>query len=94
MIPNPWLRITLSAWTLGLEASTVMALRTMKLAAGGAAGAAEAQRMVNEKIQAAMALQTKAMTGRLGATPHGTASKTLAHYRRKVSANRRRLTKG
>jgi hypothetical protein len=33
------------------------------------------------------------MTGQLGTTPHGAASKTLSHYRRKVRANRRRLTK-
>ena len=33
------------------------------------------------------------MTGTLGVTPHGAAAKTVAHYRRKVRANRRRLSK-
>jgi len=90
---NPWLRIGMDAWSLGLEASSVIGLRTLKIAAGGPAAEAEAQRMVSEKVDAAMALQIKAMTGGLGFTPPGAAAKTLAHYRRKVRANRRRLSK-
>ncbi len=90
---NPWLGIGWSAWSLGLEASTVIGLRTMKIAGGGAAGDAEARRMVSEKADAARALQTLALTGRLGLAPHTVAAKTLAHYRRKVRANRRRLSK-
>ena len=65
----------------------------MKMAAGGPAAAAEAELMVSEKIQAAAALQALAMTGGLGHSPASAASKTLAHYRRKVRANRRRLAK-
>ncbi len=91
---NPWIGLGLSAWTLGLEASTVVGLRTLKIAAGGAAGEAEARRMVSEKVEAGIALQTLALTGALGFTPHGATAKTLAHYRRKVRANRRRLSKG
>jgi len=90
---NPWLGIGMSAWSLGVEASTVIALRTLKLAAGGAAGEAEARRMMSEKIDAGVALQTLALTGGLGSTPQAVASKTLSHYRRKVRANRRRLSK-
>ena len=77
-----------------MEASTVIGLRTLKLAAGGEAASAEAERMVSEKLDSALALQTLAMTGGLGFSPAGAASKTLAHYRRKVRANRRRLSKG
>jgi hypothetical protein len=91
---NPWIDIGLSAWSLGVEASAVIGLRTMKIAAGGAAGAAEARRMVSEKVDAGLALQTLALSGGLGFTPQGAAAKTLAHYRRKVRANRRRLSKG
>jgi hypothetical protein len=87
---NPWIRASLSAWSLALEASTVIALRTVKLAAGEA----EARRMFSEKIEASMALQALALTGGLGRTPHSAAARTLAHYRRKVRANRRRLAKG
>jgi hypothetical protein len=49
--------------------------------------------MVSEKIRVAMALQALALTGRLGTAAHQAAAKTLAHYRTKVRANRRRLTK-
>ncbi len=78
---------------MGLEASTVVGLRTLKIAAGGPAGHAEAQGMVAEKVQAAVDWQIKAMTGGLGLTASGAAAKTLNHYRRKVRANRRRLSK-
>jgi hypothetical protein len=91
---NPWFGVGFDAWTLGLEASTVIGLRTLKMAAGGPAAQAEAQRMVSEKIAAAAALQTLALTGGLGATAPGAAAKTIAHYRRKVRANQRRLSKG
>ena len=83
----------MSAWSLGVEASTVIGLRTLKLAAGGAAGEAEVRRMVSEKIDAGLTLQARALTGALGFTPQAVATKTLSHYRRKVRANRRRLSK-
>jgi hypothetical protein len=91
---NPWLRASFAAWSLGIEASTVIALRAMKIAAGGPDAEDEAKRMVSEKIEAGLDLQTKAMTGALGYTPESATNKTLAHYRRKVRANRRRLTHG
>ena len=91
---NPWLRIAMDAWSLSLEASSVIGLRTLKIAAGGAAGQAETRLMVAEKIDAGLDLHTKAMTGALGFDATTAASKTLSHYRRKVRANRRRLTKG
>jgi hypothetical protein len=91
---NPWFRIGRNAWSLGLEASSVIGLRTMKIAAGGAAGDAEVRRMVAEKIEAGLALQAKAMSGSLGLSAPSVAAKTLSHYRKKVRANRRRLTKG
>jgi hypothetical protein len=90
---NPWFRLGLDAWSLGMEASTVIALRTMKIAAGGAAGEAEAQRMITEKIDAAFDLQARALTGRLGGSVEEATAKTVSHYRRAIRANRRRLTK-
>ncbi len=75
------------------EAASVMGLRAMKIAAGGPAAKKEASRMVAEKVRAAQTLQALALTGALGLTAPKVASKTLAHYRRKVRANRRRLTK-
>jgi hypothetical protein len=79
--------------TLGAEAAAVVGLRSAKLAAGGQAATAEAELMVREKVEAAYALQEMAMTGALGLTAPRVVSKTLAHYRRKVRANRRRLSK-
>jgi hypothetical protein len=94
MARNPWFRVGLYAWSLGLEASSVIALRTLKIAIGGPAADAEARRMVSEKIDAGLSLQALALTGGLGLTANSAATKTLAHYRRKVRANRRRLERG
>jgi hypothetical protein len=91
---NSWLRLSFDAWSLGVEASTVIGLRTLKMAAGGAAADVEAQRMVDEKVKAGLELQTLALTGGLGFTPERAAARTVAHYRRKVRANQRRLLKG
>ena len=94
MSRSPWYRIGLDAWSLGLEASSVIALRTGKLLAGGTSARKEARRMVSEKIKAATALQALALSGGLGTSAHKAAAKMLAHYRTKVRANRRRLTRG
>jgi hypothetical protein len=91
---NPWAALGLGAWRLGLDSAAVIGLRSLKIAAGGSAGAAEVRRMVTEKIDAALALQALALKGGLGATPQRAAAKTLAHYRRRVQANHRRLSKG
>jgi hypothetical protein len=76
-----------------VEASSVVALRVLKFAAGGMAAEAEARQMVSEKLEAGLALQILALTGTLGLTAHGVAAKMLAHCRRKVRANMRRLTR-
>jgi len=90
---NPWFSLGWDAFALGVEASTVIGLRSMKIAAGGPAADAESRLMVSEKVDAAMSLQTLALTGALGLTAPRIAAKTLAHYRRKVRSNRRRLSK-
>jgi hypothetical protein len=94
MARNPWLSLGFNTWALGMEASSVIALRTLKILSGGAAGEAEARRMIDEKIQAGLDLQSTALMGGLGLTAPGAARKVVAHYRRKVRANRRRLSKG
>ncbi len=91
---NPWVRLGWDAWSLSVEASSVIGLRLIKIAAGGAAGEAETRRMVTEKLDAGLALQAAAMTGALGLTPLSAAAGTVSRYRRKVRANRRRLKKG
>jgi hypothetical protein len=47
---NPWLRVGLDACSLGLEASSVVGLRAVKIAAGGAAAEIEMRRMIREKF--------------------------------------------
>ena len=87
------LELWLDAWSLGLEASSVIALRAMRVGAGGSGATRELAAMVSEKLASGFALQTMALTNRLGRTPETIAAKTLAHFRPKVRANRRRLTK-
>jgi hypothetical protein len=91
---SSWHAVWADACSLGFEASSVIGLRAMKLAIGGKAAAAEAHRMVSEKIEASLALQARALTGALGATAVGAAAKTLDHYRQKVRANQTCLAKG
>lgn len=86
-------RLAWDSWLLGLEAAAVVGQRGLRIAAGGRAGKTESQRMVREKVDAAVAWQILAATGGLGRTAPGAAAKTLRHYRRKVRANRRRLAK-
>lgn len=86
-----WFRLGLSAWSLGVESSSVMALRMMKIASGGKGGEAEAGRMIGEKIDAGLDIQRMVMSGALNLSGSGAAGKMLGYYRRKVRANRRRL---
>ena len=93
MARNSWLRIWADAWSLGIDASSVIRLGAMKIAAGGAAAEKEAYRMVSEKIEAGLTLQRKALNGGLGNTALDVVAKTLGHLRPKVRANRRRLAR-
>ena len=79
-------------WALGMEASTVIGLRSLKMTMGGAAAKAEAKLMVDEKIKAALAMQTALMMGKLGSDPVRASGIVVKHYRRKVRANRQRLS--
>ena len=83
----------LDAWLLGAEAAGVMAQRGALLAMGGAEAQLEAQRMVAEKAEAAWDLGVAFATGGLGMRPETIARRTLAHYGKRVRANRRRLSR-
>lgn len=85
------LSLSMDMMALGWEASTVIGLRMMMLAAGGARAEAEALRMVEEKVAAAADLQFRAMTGGLGHHPVAVGSASVARLRRAVRANARRL---
>ena len=91
MSSKDWMDLAFSGWSLSIEASSVIALRLARLAAFDTAAFAEARLMVVEKIEAATALQGKALTGNLGFTPESVARRSVAHYRAGVAKNRRRL---
>ena len=91
---NPWLSIGLKAWRTALEAQSVMALRMLRLAAGGARAEAEATRMVTEEILAAGEAQVTTVAAAMrGQKKHVVAGKALNVYRKRVRANRRRLSR-
>jgi hypothetical protein len=69
---------------LALEANGVVALRMMKLMRGGKRARREAERMVSEKIAAAMEATASLMAGASG-------NEIVHRYRQHVAANAKRL---
>jgi hypothetical protein len=76
----------LNMMMLAGEAQQVIWLRTMKLALGGAKAEREAKLMVSEKVKSAQVETLKLMMG-------GSLDSTTENVRRKVRANRKRLSK-
>lgn len=91
--PTLW-DLSIDAFTLGLEAQQVIALRMAKLATGGDPHGHEVQRMVTEKAMAAVDAQLGLVQALAAGKPEDGPVRALAVYRRKVRANRRRLSKG
>ena len=90
---NSWLFAGYDLWALGMESAAVMTMRGMKVAAGGTDAQAEMERMISEKVRAGLDLQALALRGGLGVTMPDLVSRTTKHYRSRVRANHRRLTK-
>lgn len=80
-------------WQLGVEANSVIALRTFKIAKGGVSALTEANLMLTEKVAAAFEAQTALMTGRLGTSPQVVSKRLARHYGKKVRSNRKRLSR-
>lgn len=80
-----WWKLGVDASMLALESQAVIGLRLAKLAAGDAAAGIEAERMISEKVFAAGEAAMLLATG-------GSAQGVITGYRRKVRANRRRLS--
>ncbi|WP_298955231.1 hypothetical protein [uncultured Methylobacterium sp.] len=78
---GPWY----SATMLALESQTVIGMRLAKVAWGGEAGRAEAQRMVSEKVDAAIEAADMLLSG-------GSPDAVIARYREHVRANAERLS--
>lgn len=75
------------------DAQTVVFLRSLLMAQGGARAQAEAQRMITEKLAALAEAQLAAPAATLkGSKPHRVAKKA-AVYAGRVRRNRRRLAK-
>ncbi len=90
---DDYFSLGLKFWTLGIEASSVIWLRSMRIAAGGALGRREGRIMIEEKVQANIALTVDLMTHAIGATPQSIASRSMDHYTSRVRANRKRLSR-
>lgn len=83
------------AAALSVAAQNVIAMRLIRIAAGGPVAQAECRRMVYEKFEAAVAAQAAAA----GALARGKSMETatrvaLAPIRARVRANQRRLMRG
>jgi hypothetical protein len=77
-----WLDLSM----LGFEAQQVIWLRSMKIAMGGKASEREARRMLSEKVTAGGEAGFTLASGK-------SANSVVSGYRRKVRANRRRLSR-
>lgn len=76
------------------DAQRVVALRVMRIAAGGASAKRETQRMVAEKVAAFGEAQIAAAVALAsGMSVKAAAKRAEAPYRRRVRANRKRLLK-
>ncbi len=88
---NPW-KAWLDAAIFAGEAQTVIAMRMMRLAGGGALANAEAQRMVTEKLAAFAAAQAAAGVAlAAGKRPKVAMTRAMTPIRKRMRANRRRL---
>ena len=93
VLKNPWLA-WFDAATFAAEAQWVVALRMLRLTAGGAMAATETQRMVSEKVLAGAEAHIAAASAlAAGGGFAGAARAAATPYRRAVRANRRRLTR-
>jgi hypothetical protein len=90
---NRWFTLASEAAQLGFDAQRVIALRFMRLATGGASGQAEAQRMMSEKSAALLEAQFAAAGALAGGKNAVAARKVLAVYKKRVRANKRRLSR-
>ena len=85
----------IDAAALGFEAQGVIAMRLMRIAAGGAAADAECRLMVAEKFAAITAAHDAASAALFsGKSLQAATALALVPMRRRVRANHRRLSEG
>ena len=84
-------RVPLDPISFGADVASVMALRVIRIAAGGQAGRKEARLMVTEKMAALAHVQFSLASGAYGYTLQSMTQGTGNHYARAVRSNRKRL---
>lgn len=85
-----WSRLMFDASRLWADAGMVVALRSWRMMAGGAAAERELRKMVSEKVEAGTEL-AGALAGGPVRSPEAAARKALSVYGKRVRGNRRRL---
>ncbi len=85
----------LEAFEFAFQVQSVMALRLLRISAGGSDAAVETQRMIAEKAEAVWRSQLAAgLAIASGRDSGAVAVAAFRPYRRAVKANHRRLTSG
>ncbi|MDB2693858.1 hypothetical protein N9Y45_00210 [Erythrobacter sp.] len=92
-LTKSWPELAIEGWVLGAEMSAVIWLRSLRMVTGGRLATREAERMVGEKITAAMTLFPAIMAGGFGQSAEDATGRAIAHYRKPVRANRKRLNR-
>jgi len=88
---NEWFRAAEFAY----QTQSVVAMRLMKIAAGGAPGAAESTKMVQEKAQTSVAALTAgALALAKGRSVKAATKAAMVPVKKRVRANRKRLSGG
>jgi hypothetical protein len=86
-----WFRLAHDSYWLWADSMMVIGLRTTDMMTGRGSDR-ENRLMVSEKLKAGAELAAMIATGGLAA-PEKTAQKAVTHYRKRVTANRKRLSR-
>jgi len=89
----PWFSLASQGAQLAADAQQVILLRLSKLAIGGRKGRREASRMVSEKVTALGAAQRLMLGAATRGRAGNGAKSVISLYRKRVAANKRRLSK-
>ena len=91
---NPWFALSMKAVQMGMEAQSVIAFHMLRMTPGGARADAEASHMVTEKVAAAAKAQVDAAVATMKGHPQlVVAGKTLKVFKKRVRADKRRLSR-
>jgi len=88
----PWATMAFQSTMLAIEANQVITMRLTKMALGGPDVKREAELMVSEKLETMAQGGQMMMMAALGGQHDLGADKVMRLYRRKVRANRKRLS--